>query len=349
MLVSRTGVLLLIVQLAVLAAYAVLLSAALLVEHRRVDTAMLRSRGAGPVRIGAMALVEGLFLTIPAAILGPFIALAALQLFNVIGPLATIGLHIDPSVSVEAFIAAGAAALACLVALLLPALPTRRSFAAVQSGISRAGTRPAGQRLGLDIALLAIAGIGLWQLRHYGAPLTRSVQGAVGIDPLLVATPAIGLLAGAVVALRVLPMLASAIERITARGRGLVSSLGARQLARRPLRYTRAALLLMLAMAMGVFAVSYTWTWTASQRDQAAFQVGADVRVSPGTRADDLPRWALDRTYAALPGIAARMPVDRASVAASRSARGELVALDAGTAPDVVILRPDLRPPRSPL
>ena len=129
--------------------------------------------------------------------------------------------------------------------------------------------------------------------------MTRSVQGAVGIDPLLVAAPAIGLLAGAVLALRVLPMLALGIERVTSRGRGLVSSLGARQLARRPLRYTRAALLLMLAMAMGVFAVSYTWTWTASQRDQATFQVGADIRVEPSTRVGDPGR--AGRSTSAMP------------------------------------------------
>jgi hypothetical protein len=342
LLVSRTGVLVLIVQLAVLAAYAVLLSAALLVEHRRVDTAMLRSRGAGPVRIGALALVEGLLLTVPAAALGPVIAVAALGLLDVVGPLAAIGLKIDPVVSTDAVLASIAGAAACLVALILPALPTRRSFAAATSGVSRAATVPTGQRLGLDVALIAVAAIGLWQLRHYGAPLTQSIHGAVGIDPLLVAAPAIGLLAGAVVALRVLPLLASLIERATSHGRGLVSSLGARQLARRPLRYTRAALLLILAMSMGVFAVSYTHTWTASQVDQAGFQVGADVRVEPGTRAGSVPRWGVDQAYASLPGVTARTAVERASVQASRSQGGTLVALDAAAAGEIVTIRPDL-------
>ena len=59
LLASRTGVLLLTVQFVVLAAYAVLLSAALLVEHRRIDTAMLRSRGAGPARIGGSPSSKG--------------------------------------------------------------------------------------------------------------------------------------------------------------------------------------------------------------------------------------------------------------------------------------------------
>ena len=50
LLVSRTGVVLLSVQLVVLAVYAVLLSASLLTEHRQGGNAMLRSRGAGTGR-----------------------------------------------------------------------------------------------------------------------------------------------------------------------------------------------------------------------------------------------------------------------------------------------------------
>jgi FtsX-like permease family len=343
LLVSRTGVLLLTAQFVVLAAYAVLLSAALLVEHRRMDTAMLRSRGAGPARIGALALVEGLLLTIPAALLGPWLAAAALRGLNVVGPLADIGLYVEPVVSPEAFVASAVAAGACLLALLVPALPRIRSFAAIHGSMGRAETRTVGQRFGIDVALLAVAGIGLWQLRQYGAPLTRTVQGTLGIDPLLVATPAIGFLAGAVVALRVVPLIASVIERATARRRSLVPALGARQLARRPLRYTRAALLLMLAMSMGVFAITYTRTWSESQHDQATFQVGSDVRVEPGRRIVDLPAWALDRAYAGLPGVTGRMAVTHAAIRVPRiDASGALVGLDAAAAGPVVRMRADL-------
>jgi hypothetical protein len=343
LLVSRTGVLLLTIQLVVLAAYAVLLAAALLVEHRRVDTAMLRSRGAGRYRIVGLAFAEAVLLTIPAALIAPWLAAVALRAFNVAGPLAAIDLPIDPAVTLDAYVAAGVAALVCLVALTVPAIRTERSLSGVQGREARGERTSLGQRLGLDIALLAVTGVGLWQLRHYGAPLTRSVQGTLGLDPLLVATPAIGLLAGAIVALRIVPLLAQLAEGVTIRARGLVPSLGARQLARRPLRYTRAALLLMLAMAMGVFAVCYTWTWTASQQDQATFQVGADLRVAPGSRHDALPDWALDQAYAALPGVIARLPVEREPVRVSRASRsGQIVAMDAAVAPGVASLRPDL-------
>ena len=343
LLVSRSGVLLLTIQLVVLAAYAALLSASLLVEHRRVGTAMLRSRGAGTREIVGLSLIEGLVITVAAALLAPWLASAFLRLFNVTGPLADISMTIEPGVTIDAFVAAAAGAAICLAALLLPAFRSARSVAGVQGDVSRGPTRGLAQRVGLDIALLAVAAIGLWQLRLYGAPLTQTVQGAVGLDPLLIATPAIGLLAGAIVALRLVPLLAELIERATRRRRGLVPSLGARQLARRPLRYTRAALLLVLAMAMGVFAVSYTNTWTQSQADQAAFQVGADVRVSPGTGRTALPRWSLGPAYAAIPGVTGELAVDRENVPTSRGSRtGRLIALDAATARDVVSIRPDL-------
>ena len=52
----------------------------------------------------------------------------------------------------------------------------------MQGGLARGPTRNIGQRLGLDIALLVVAAIGLFQLRQYGGPLTASVKGTVGVD-----------------------------------------------------------------------------------------------------------------------------------------------------------------------
>ncbi|MFL5677551.1 MAG: FtsX-like permease family protein [Chloroflexota bacterium] len=341
LLVSRAGVLVLTIQLVILAVYAVLLSAALLVEHRRVDTTMLRSRGAGSLRIAGMAAAEGLVLVVAAVAIGPWLALAALHLFDLVGPLVDIGLRLDPVVGADAYLAAAGAGLLCLVALALPAFLSARSLAGVQGEMARGQTRSLGQRLGLDLALLIVAAIGLFQLRQYGGPLTASVKGTVGVDPLLIATPAIGLLAGAIVALRLIPLAAHVLERGTVRGRGLVPSLSARQVARRPLRYTRAALLLTLAMSMGIFAVSYAATWTASQDDQARYQVGADVRVTPSRRADAIAPTAVGPAYAALDGVTKTSPVARVEAGLPTGA-ATIVGIDAVAAPAVVTMRPDL-------
>ncbi|HYK95300.1 MAG TPA: FtsX-like permease family protein [Candidatus Dormibacteraeota bacterium] len=343
LLVSRTGVLLLMAQLSILAAYAIVLTASLLVDHRRVDTALLRSRGAGLPQLALLGAAEGVLLAIPAVLVAPWLAVAALNLLNVVGPLADVGLHIDPRVTTDGYVAAGAAGLACVALLVLPAVLAARGFAAEHGGLSRQETRTFGQRMGLDIALLAITGIAIWQLRLYGAPLTRSVQGALGLDPLLVAAPAIGLMAGGVLALRLLPLLAEAAEAAISRGRDLVASLGSRQMARRPLRYTRSALLLMLAMSMGVFALSYAATWSISQRDQAAYQAGADARVLPGNTLDSLPAWALPSAYRGVAGVADVTPVERISGGINFAAGGsaDLLALDAGTGAGIVHFRGD--------
>lgn len=343
LLVSGTNLALLVVQLAVLAGYAVVLVALLLVDHRRTTTSLLLSRGSGPSRIALLALVEGLVVVVPAVVVGPWLALAAVHVLDVAGPLASIGLAIAPHVTAQSYAAAVVIGAVCIALLALPAVLSTRAFAAEQRGLSRQETRPFAQRVGLDVAILAVAGIGLWQLRLYGAPLSRTVRGDIGLDPLLVAAPAISILAGGVLALRVIPMAAPAVERAVSRRRGLVGSLGSRELARRPTRYTRSVLLLMIAISIGVFAVTYGSTWSESQRDQAAYQAGADVRVVPASGGSGLPAFALPAAYAGVDGVRRATPVERLESGVSLAGgSADLLAVDAGTAAEVTHLRPDL-------
>jgi hypothetical protein len=289
-----------------------------------------------------MALLEGVLLVVPAALAAPWIALGVLRLFEAIGPLAAAGVNIEPRVDGVALMVAGAAGLACLVGLVVPAFASGHGPAAVRQTLARQGNQTLAQRLGIDLALIVLAGIGLWQLRQYGAPLTATVRGTIGLDPLLVAAPAIGLLAGAILALRVVPLLAELAERLVGGRPGLVAPLGARQLARRPLRYTRSALLLMLAAALGTFAATYTTTWTRSQADQAAYQSGADLRLDI-SGFPDLPLWAFGQAYAAVDGVERTMPVmlDRFDVSGGYTG-GQLMALDSSALAEVVEVRPDL-------
>jgi hypothetical protein len=340
LLVSRSGVVVLTIQFAVLAGYALLLVAALLVEQRRIETALLRSRGAGVAHVALLSLLEALVLVVPAALAAPWLALGVLELLNVAGPLADAGVRIDPAVDPTVLVAVGTAGLAAVVGLVLPVLGAGRGLAATRQTISRQGSRTLAQRLGLDLVLVVLAGIGLWQLRQYGAPLTETVRGTVGLDPLLVAAPAVGLLAGSILALRIVPLAAEIGERLLAGRRGLVGPLGARQLSRRPLRYTRSALLLMLAAALGTFAGAYASTWTRSQADQAAYRTPTDVRVAVSSFAE-LPGWAIGAAYRSVPGVEAALPValDRFDAG---PATGRLLAIDAARAASAIAFRADL-------
>ena len=341
LLVSRSGVVVLTIQFAVLAGYALLLVAGLLVEQRKVETALLRSRGAGVWNVALMSFLEALILVVPAVVAAPWLAVGVLNLLNVTGPLADAGIRIQPSVDTGVVLAAAGAGLAAVVGLVLPALGAGRGLAAVRQTLARQGNRTLAQRLGFDLALVLLAGIGLWQLRQYGAPLTETVRGSVGLDPLLVAAPAIGLLAGSILALRIVPLAAELGERLLAGRRGLVAPLGARQLSRRPLRYTRSALLLMLAAALGTFAGAYASTWTQSQADQADYSTASDVRATVSDF-PDVPSWAIGEAYRSVDGVEAGVAVARDRFDLQQAGGGTILAVDAEAAPEVVTMRPDL-------
>ena len=306
-LVAQAGILLLLVQFGVLAAYAVILVAALLLERRRTETALLRSRGAGTGHLALMAFGEALIVTVPAVIVAPWLAMLLVQAVRLNPAMEGVGLS-APLPGPATFTTAIVGGLVALVALTIPTLASGVSIAGVRAAVGRQGGRTLPQRLGLDLVLVAVAVIAMLQLRLYGATLTRNTRGTLGVDPLLVAAPAIGLVAGAVLAIRIVPRLAELGERALARTKGLIGSLGGRQVARRPLRYTRAALLLILAAALGTFASAHAATWTQSQADQAAWTAGSDVRIEPGPQSD-VPSWALGGALRAIPGVTAATPV----------------------------------------
>ncbi len=327
-LVSRSGVILLTIQFAVLAGYAVILVAGMLLERRRSEIALMRSRGASGGHLIAMAIIEAAILAVPAAAVAPLLAILVVNLLGSFGPTAGLNLADSASIGPSAVIVSAFAGLACIAALTLPTLFVTASPAGARAATGRQARTTLAQRLGLDLALVAVAGVALWQLRLYGAPLTRNAHGSLGLDPLLVAAPAIGLVAGAVLALRVVPRIAEFGEQILVRGRGLVGSLGGRQLARRPLRYTRAALLLMLAAALGTLASAHAATWTRSQADQAGYTAAADVRVVASDYSS-LPTWAPGPLYRATPGVRAATPVALMDFDLGRTVRGgSLVGLD---------------------
>jgi hypothetical protein len=340
-LVSRSEIGLLTLQFAVLAGYAVLLVAGMIVERRRAEVALLRSRGATTGHLALMGLLEGLFVAVPAAILAPLVALAAVDLVGSLGPLAKVRIVDTARISGVVVVVAAITALVCVLAFTLPTLTSGSGLSGVRASIGRQLNRTLAQRLGLDLALVLLAGIAMWQLRLYGAPLTKDARGVLGIDPLLVAAPAMGLVAGALLATRIVPRLAEIAERVLVRARGLVPPLGARQVARRPLRYTRSALLLMLAAALGTLAAAHAATWSRSQEDRAAYQAAADVRVIQSSYGR-LPDWAIGPAYRAVSGVTAAMPVTRRSFDLGRTINdGVFVGLDSTKTASVATLPVD--------
>lgn len=342
--VTRSSVVALLVQMALLAGYALVLVSTLLADTRRTETILLRSRGSSPRQLATSALFEALLIALPAVLTAPYVATFLLRGLNFVGPLAAIGLTIEPVATVQGFTLAAVAALLAVVVIVWPAYRSARAFGSDRNP-RREETRSVSQRIGIDLVLLALAALAFWQLRELGPGMSTRVRGQFGVDPLLVVAPALGLLAGAVLALRVIPLLAIGADRLASAGSTVAPALASWQVARRPRRYSRAALLLVLAISIGFFAASYSTTWATSQRDQAAYVVGADLAVTVNGGQASLPSLYLQPAYLSVVGVEQATALNRSvGPLTAGGGQGQFLFLDAATAPEVVTLRPDLAP-----
>ncbi|MGX1837587.1 FtsX-like permease family protein [Streptomyces diastaticus] len=329
--VSRTTLLVVALQLVLLAGYALLLVARLLSTERAGETGLLLARGASRRRVAALAAVEALLLALPAVVLAPLLAGPLTRLLAGQGALERIGLRLDTALTPAVWLVAAATALGCALAVVAPALS---AASGEQDAGARTGALPGWVKAGADVALLVVAGAAFWQLDRQAAP----GEGAFGVDPLLVAAPALALLAGTVLTLRLLPPVAKLAERRAARGRGLAGALAGWQLSRRPLRGAGPVLLMVLAMAMGMLAVAQGATWERSQRDQADFAAGAEVRVAGGR----VPESDRGVVYGGPDGVRDAAPVLRSTMDLAANRTAEVLAVDAGFAADGLLLRADL-------
>lgn len=372
LLVARSTLLIVALQLVLLGGYALLLVARLLSAERAAGTRLLRARGASRPRIAALAGAESLLLALPAALCAPFLAGPLTTLLTAHGPLARLDLRLalPPAGSPGVWLVAVAVALGCALTVTLPALtgaheePSgRRGRRGAESGRTHRphvprlrGRRSAGPpgarprraggglvptplRAGADLGLLAVAGVAYWQVRQQGSGgVATDRSGSLGVDPLLVAAPALALLAGTVLTLRLLPPVARLAERWAAAGRGLPAALAGWQFSRRTARAAGPVLLLVLAVALGMLAIGQGASWNRSQDDQADFRAGAPVRVL------DAGQGGLGRTeaYAALPRVRGAVPVARGEQGLSGDRTATVLALDTAHAANALLMRPDL-------
>src|SRR5215218_7164499 len=336
---ARAGVLVPSIQLALLAIYGLIVTTALLIERRQRTTEGLRLRGATSRQIAAMALMEASLIAVPAVVVAPWLAAGSLHALNYAGPLADIGLRLDPHVSASAYALAAGAGAVCVAGLVLRALLAGR--AAVARERRRLPLAHFAQRTHLDLVLVALALLAYWQLRRYHGLLVDN-RGSFEIDPFLVTAPAVLLLAGAVLSLRLVPLAATLVERFVPSTQGAVGALGFWQLARRPRADRKSVVLLVLAVAIGVFAATYSRTWHRSQIDQAQYTAGADLLVEPNEVPGAPAPIGLGSAYREL-GVEEALPAATFSPDLGQfgTASGNLLALDAQRAAGVVQVRDD--------
>jgi FtsX-like permease family protein len=315
--------------LAMLAAATLLAVSRLLAGQREGETAMLIARGATLGQLVRLACVEA----VPLCLL-PAAAGAAAGIF-LAGGLVRTGSRPASGTLTSALLAAIVVGVGALIIMLMPTLNkvtpgttrARRGRQAVIAGVSRAG---------IDVALIVLAVLSCWQLRHYSA-VSAGLNGSFAVDPVIVLAPALALAAATVPALRLLPAIGRATDRLAARGRRLTGALANWQISRQPLRQGGIALLIVLASATATLAFTQRASWVRSDQDQAAFQAGANVQVQPSQSLG--PAQVASLTTA--PGVRTAMPEAIFDGAVDNS---DVLAIGAPAATNVVLLRPGQSP-----
>ena len=314
------------VLLFLLAAAALLAVARLLAGQREGESAMLTARGANRWQLVRLTAAEAIPLCLLSSAAG---GVAGVLLAGLLPGTGSAGAD-WPTLAAAAAVAAGA-----IVIMVVPALSivtpgtarARRGRQAALSSLTRAGA---------DVALVLLAVVAGWQLRHYSA-VSAGANGNFGVDPVIVIAPALALAGGTVLALRLLPAGGKAGDRLAARGRRLTAAMASWQISRQPIRQGGAALLIVLAVATGTLALAQRQSWTRSDHDQAAFGSGADVRVETSQPLSAAQAAAL----AGLPGVRHAMAV---ATFTGTAADSQTLAVDSAQAANVTLLRPDQSP-----
>ncbi|MEV7190585.1 ABC transporter permease [Streptomyces sp. NPDC093510] len=366
--VARAGLYVPAMLLAALAVAALVLTARQLAEHRRPELVLLAARGAGTRRIALSTAAQWACVAVPAGLAAPFLAGPLLHVLEGAG---LIGGDVPASAATVLGWSAAAAALGVHgLAVLVPtvrfvrdrwAVPRRRPRLPLRLRLRKAGSQGGAGgaggvrgvrgvrgvegrlgpelggghwgRFGADLALAAVAVLGWLQLRQYRSPVT----GGSGVDPVLVLAPVAMTVAAALLVLRLLPLLARVVDPLARRGRGLVLPLGGWQLGRRAALHAGPALVVTLALAVAALSSTALAVLDRGDHDQAAFQVGADLRVEPG---DGVPPGERRAAYEALPGAESVTPVVTTEGYVGQDAVA-VTALNTGRGP-VPLLRGDL-------
>lgn len=309
------------------AAGALVLAGRLLAVRREEEHALLAARGATRWAMAGPALAESLLTAGVAAVAGVFAGTRAADLLARAGLLHGDGLTL-------AGIPGDAWWLAAVVLLLTAATVTYPVLRVPAPGATRArrgrqAMLAGAAEAGFDVALLALAGLAVWQLHDY------TPSAGAGVDPVVAVAPALALAAVSLIPIRLLPLASKGLNWVAAASKRIGTAMASWEISRLPVRRAGPVLLTVLAVATSTLALASYASWRQSARDQAAFTTGADLRVDTPSPVGLAAVPSITRA----PGVAAAMPAVSADLGT-----GSLLALDARTAGATVLLRPDLAP-----
>ena len=345
--------------IAVVILYYVAILSNLAVEDRKTEIALLRSRGATSGQIMAVFAIEGGTIAVAAFVLGPLLAMAVVSLLGfapAFSDLTDSG-RLPAVLSTNAFLLSLLGGLLAFFALMAPAIQAARLGVTRSRQLgARPDTQPRFQRYYVDVALLLIGMMLLYQLNHQGSVVARNLVGEVEANQLFIILPGFIMIAAAIVILRLFPLAMKAGSGLLGRWLPVGPALGVWQMARDASHYSRLSLLLVLTAGLGIFAASFGGTLDRSFRERVMFSTGSDFRLEgfrttvrerrtiPSSTRIRQPRAEMVESYERVAGVELASPVLRGRGRDLTTAFGEtfvMLAVDPDTFPEVAWFRDD--------
>jgi putative ABC transport system permease protein len=226
------------------------------IERRRAALALASARGAGSWSLRGAMLLEGLIIALPAAAIAIWLA----------------GVLLPARIDTAALVLPAVLALAPPVLLVVTTSPTSVRGQRTDTRVRSTNRR----RLIIEAAVVGLAALSLFLLARRG--LVASSE-AVGIDPLLAATPLLLSVSVCLVVLRLYPVPLLGMLKAMRRRRGATGLLGAARAVRQPALGFSAALALVVGISVAVFSVVMSTTIASALGAATTQAVGADIRV----------------------------------------------------------------------
>lgn len=266
---TREVALIIALILLVVAAAAASAVTRLLIVARAGELELLTARGASPLQTAGAVALDAVVVAVIIAVASPWGGVLLHAIVVRVPPLSAVGL--EPWVAPDTWTWLVAAVVGVIVAglLCLPASLPRRL----------AGRMPAGTvAVAAGSTVIVLSGLLVWR-----ATAADPVPG----DILLAVTPAVLLIATALIGSRLAAMAAHPIAALAGRSRGAIAPLAGWFASRGP---GRSAGITLIALAVGasVVVLGTAATWQQAVRDTSTLAVGAPARVVPDSGAATL-------------------------------------------------------------
>ncbi|MEJ6951060.1 FtsX-like permease family protein [Natronospora cellulosivora (SeqCode)] len=278
--------------------YYIILAASLTIQKRSNEIALFRSRGAGIYQVLFTYLLEWIFISLLALIVGPYLGLFIARIMGAASGFLefvnreALPVMVPMNTYFYAFLTIAVAVLSCLF-LIIPA--ARESIVSYKQNLARNNKKQFWQRYYLDFILLAFSLYGYRELSRQISVMQRSAYSSdLLLDPMLFLIPVLFIATAGLLSLRIIPYLLRFLTIITEKLPEVSLTVTLRQFFRNPGQYTPLLFFIIMTVSLGIYSSSIARTMDRNYNDSLMYRYGADVVLQE--------RWNFDTDSHAIRG-----------------------------------------------